>query len=129
MSEPVLGRNAVIRKDGVDIGYAKGVTAGIDVDLVKEFNIGSDTPAVVEPGNKSFPVSIDKMWIDSTYATDVLNGTKVEIIVLPAGSAAGKPKYTYSNVVLTSWELTVEQDGVVMESVKGEAKSLTIGTL
>lgn len=128
MSSPVVGRNAVIQKDGADIGYAVGVTIGIDVDLVKEYAIGSDTPVVLESGNKSFTVSIEKMYVDNAYAEDVLSGSKVSIVVQPAGVGSGKPTITISNVVFTSWELSIEQDGVVMESVEGEGESITFGT-
>ena len=128
MSSPVLGKDAVIQIDGEDVGYAKGVRVSIDVDLIKDYVIGSDTPVVLEAGNKSFSVSIDKMWIDKTYADKVLNGTKVSVIVRPEGTGSGKTEITISNVVFNSWELSIEQDGVVMESVSGEGDSMTIGT-
>jgi len=128
MSTPIVGRNAVVLKGATEIGFCTGVKVGIDVDLIKEYKMGSDKPALLDSGNKSFTVSIDKMFIDSTYATDVLNGTKVTIEVRPAGTGTGKPKITLSNVVLTSWEMTAEQDGVVMESVEGEGDGITFGT-
>ena len=128
MSSPVLGKDAVIQIDGEDVGYAKGVRVSIDVDLIKDYVIGSDTPVVLEAGNKSFSVSIEKMWIDSTYASDVLNGTKVSVVVRPEGTGTGKTEITISNVILNSWELSIEQDGVVMESVEGEGDSITFST-
>jgi hypothetical protein len=128
MSTPLIGRNAVVKKDTTEIGYCTGVRATIDVDLIKAYKFGSDKPAVLESGKKSFTVRIDKMYIDSTYATDVLNGTKVAIDVFPNGTGTGKPKITLSNVVLTGWDLTIDQDGVIMESVEGEADNVTFGT-
>lgn len=128
MSSPIVGYKAVIQKDGEDIGYATGVTVGIDIDLIKEYSLGGATPQVLEAGNKTFTVSIDKMYIDNTYATDVLNGTAVTIVVRPAGTGSGLPEITLSNVVFNSWELSIEQDGVIMESVEGEAKSISFGT-
>ena len=128
MSTPIVGRSAVVLKGANEIGFCTGVRVGIDVDLVKAYKMGSDKPAVLESGNKSFTVRVDKMFIDSANATDVLNGTKVTIEVRPAGSGAGKPKITLSNVVLTGWDLTVDQDGVIMESVEGEGDGITFGT-
>lgn len=128
MSSPVLGKDAVIQVDGSEIGYAKGVRVSIDVDLIKDYKIGGDTPAVLEAGNKTFSVSIDKMWIDKTYAEKVLNGTKVSVVIRPEGTGSGKTEITISNVVFNSWELSIEQDGVVMESVSGEGDSITIST-
>ena len=128
MSSPLLGRSAVIKIDESEVGYAKGVTIGIDVDLIKDYKIGDDKPAVIESGNKSFSVSIEKMYIDKTYGEDVLNGTKVSVVVQPAGTGAGNEEITISNVVLNSWELTIEQDGIILESVSGEGDSITFGT-
>lgn len=128
MSTPIVGRNAVVKKDNEDIGYATGVRATIDADLVKAYKIGSDKPVVLESGNKTFRITIDKMYIDNAFAQDVISGSKVTIVIQPAGSGSGKPQITLSNVVFTGWELTVDQDGVVMESVEGEGDSITLGT-
>ena len=128
MSTPVIGRNAVVLKGTTEIGYATGVRSSIDVDLIKEYKIGSDKPAILESGNKSFKITIDKMYIDNAYAQDVLNGAKVNIEVRPRGSGTGLPKIVYNNVVFTSWDLTIDQDGVVMESVEGEGDGVTLGT-
>ncbi|MEM0010787.1 MAG: hypothetical protein QW424_05390 [Candidatus Bathyarchaeia archaeon] len=128
MSTPLIGRNAVIKMGTADIGYCTGVRVTLDVDLIKAYRIGSDTPAVLTAGNKTFRVSIEKMYIDNTYATNVLNGAAVTIEVQPAGTGTGKPKITLSNVIFTSWELTIEQDGVIMESIEGEASSIAFET-
>jgi hypothetical protein len=128
MSTPVFGRQAKIKKGNVEVGYATGVRISIDVDLIKEYAIGSDSPAVVAAGPKTFTVDIDKMYIDNTYASDVLNGAEVDIEVAPKGIDAGNPKITIADVIFTSWELTIEAEGVIMESVKGEGKTLTLGT-
>lgn len=128
MSTPLIGRNAVIKKGTADIGYCTGVRVALDVDLIKAYRIGSDTPAVLTAGNKTFRVSIEKMYIDNAYAADVLNGTAVTIEIQPAGTGTGKPKITLSNVVFNSWELTIDQDGVIMESVEGEGTSIAFAT-
>jgi hypothetical protein len=128
MSVPLIGREAVVKKDNVEIGYLTGLTLGIDIDLIKAYKIGSDKPIVLSAGNKTFTLRIDKMYIDNAYASDVLGGTPVSIEVQPAGTGVGKPKITLSNVVFTSWELSVEQDGVIMERVEGEAGDITFAT-
>lgn len=110
------------------IGYAQGLTLGVDVDLVKEYKIGSDKPEVLSAGNKSFTVSIDMMYIDESYASKVKAGTEVYLVVRPAGTGAGKEEFIINNVVFNSWEETISQDGVIMESVSGEGKSVTIRT-
>jgi hypothetical protein len=128
MSAPLLGVNAVVKKGANTIGYATSVKVSIDIDLIKAYNIGSQQPVVLEAGNRSFKVSVEKMYIDNAWATDVLNGTKVSIVVQPSGAGTGKPQITLNNVVFNSWDLTIEQDGIIMESSDGEAASITIGT-
>jgi hypothetical protein len=128
MSTPVIGREAVIQIDGNTVGYATGVTRSLEAELIKEYALGSDLPAVLESGNKTIRVSIEKMWIDDSYAQDLLNGTKVTVVIRPRGTGSGLPEITISNVVLTAEEVSYEQDAVVMESVEGEGDSITFGT-
>ena len=128
MGSPVLGKDAVIQMDGSDIGYAKNIRLGIESSLIKDYVIGDTDPAVLEPGNYSYTIRIEKMWIDKTYAEKVVNGTKVSIVVRPEGTGNGKTEITLSNVVLNRFELNIAQDGVVMESVEGEGKGIEIGT-
>ncbi len=128
MSSPLIGRNAVVLKGTTEIGYCTGVTTSIDSDLIKEYAMGDDKPVVLAAGNKTFSIDIEKMYIDNAYAQDVLNGSTVTIEIRPQGTGSGKPKITLSDVVLNSWELSIEQDGVIMESVSGEGKSIAFGT-
>lgn len=128
MSTGIIGRNADIYVNEVLAGAAKGVTVGITADLIKDYVIGDDKPNVLASGNKSFPVSMDTLYIDKTYATLVLNGTPITVEIHPAGSGESDGKYTLSNVVLTSWEKTIAQEGLILESVSGEGKSITLPT-
>ncbi len=131
MSTPLLGRNAVILEDSTEIGYCENVTVGISADLIKKYAMGGsnpDRPSVLESGNKSFSVSIERAYIDNTYATDVLNGTKLTVEVRPEGTGAGNPKITISNVVLNSFEMTIAQDGVILEALSGEGTAIAWGT-
>ena len=126
---PLLGKDAEIEVAGSAVGYAQGIRVGASADLIKEYKIGSQTPEVLEYGNRSFPITIDAMYIDNTYANDVLNGTKVNIVVYPEGNSSGKPKVTLGDCVITGWEQTVSQDGVILESVAAEGKTMTWGTV
>jgi len=128
---PLLGRTAVIQLGGTSIGYCKNVSVSIDAALLKEYYINASTPdqpAFLASGNKTFKVSVDKAYIDSTYATNVLNGTAVTIVVQPEGTGTGKPKITLSNVVFSSWKMSVDQAGIIGESMSGEATSIAWGT-
>jgi hypothetical protein len=126
---PVIGRNGSITVSGTEVGYVKGVTLDIDADIIKEYKFTSDLPAVLESGNKSFKFKFEKMFIDTTYATLVLNGTKMTILLGPANcTPTGQPKYTLSNAVIFHHGWREEQAGIVIEEGSGEAASLTIGT-
>jgi hypothetical protein len=121
----IIGRNADIYINGSLAGAAKGLTMGISVDLIKDYVIGSQDPNVLAAGNRSYPISIDTLFVDKTYATLVLNGTAITILVWPSGSPTGE-EYTLNNVVLTNWEKAISQDGVILEGISGEGKTITL---
>jgi hypothetical protein len=125
---PLIGRNAVIQMGATTIGFATGFTSNISVDLIKEFALGSDKAAILNAGNKSFKVSCDKMYIDNTYASQVLGGAAVDFIIAPAGTSVGSPKITVKSVVLTVWDFKADQKGIVSEKVSGEGNDFQVGT-
>lgn len=111
---------------GTLCGSAKGVTIGISADLIKDYCFGSgQDPNVLAQGNRSYPVSIDTLYIDETWAEKVLAGTPITLEVYDTGSPTGK-KYTLNNVVLNNWEAIFPQDGVVGEGFSGEGKTITL---
>ena len=126
MTDPSLGSEAVVKKGGTEIGYATGITSGINIDLIKEYIIGQANPGVLRSGPQTYPLRIDKMMLDTEFGNHVLNGDSVSFEFNPAGTAAGTPKVTISGVTLTSWEMTIRAEGVVMESLSGEGKVLTL---
>ena len=128
-TSPVIGRNGSITVNGAEVGYVKGVTFDMDADVIKDYKFTSDLPAVLESGNKSFKFKFEKMYIDTTYATLVLNGTKITILLGPANcTPTGQPKYTLSNAIIFHHGFRDEQSGIVIEDGSGEAASLTLGT-
>ena len=126
MSTPSLGSDALVKKGGTEIGYATGITSGINIDLIKEYIIGQSNPGVLRSGPQTYPLRIDKMMLDTEFAGNVLNGDSVSFEFAPGGTATGKPKVTITGVTLTSWEMTIRAEGVVMESLSGEGKVLTL---
>jgi len=125
---PVIGRNGSITINGLEAGYIKGVTFDMDADVIKDYKFTSDIPAVLESGNKSFKFSFEKMFIDTTYATLVLAGTKITILLGPANcTPTGQPKYTLSNAIIFHHGWRDEQTGIVIENGSGESASLTLG--
>lgn len=122
MSTPTSAKNASVTLDGDAVGYAKGIKIGISAGLVKDYSMDDQDPAILEQGNRSFPVSIDKLFIDDTHAQQVLDGTAIDLIVTPSGGSA----YIIGDVILNNWELTITDPGPLLSKVSGEGKSLTI---
>jgi hypothetical protein len=128
-TQPIIGRLAVVQMGGTTIGFATGVTTDVQADLIKEFQLGSDRAAVLASGNKSFKIGVDMMYIDNTYASQVLSGTPVDFIIAPAGTtAAGYPKITVKNVVLNAFNFKADQKGIVTGKVSGEGNDWQAGT-
>lgn len=129
-STPIVGRNAVIEYGATPtvIGFAQGCSLDISQDLIKEFALGSNKAAILAGGNQHFKISVDKMWIDTTYAALVYAGAPVNFIFAPAGTATGKTKITVPNVVLTAHNTKIDQKGVVSEKVSGEGTDYQIST-
>jgi hypothetical protein len=125
---PIVGRVAVIQMGGVTIGFAQGITTDITADLIKEFTFGSDKAAILASGNKHFKVGADMMYIDNTYASQVLSGTAVDFVIAPAGTSVGNPKITVKNVVLTAFNFKADQKGIVTGKVAGEGNDWQAGT-
>lgn len=128
MSTPPLGREAVVLLDTVEVGYAEKVKESVDASLIKKYKLGSDKPAVLKSGNKTFRVEFGAMYLDKTYAEKVLNGTAVTIEVRPNGTGTGKEKHTYTGVILSKWGFEAAQDGVAGQDVGGEASDVAFGT-
>jgi hypothetical protein len=125
----IIGRNADIYVNGVLAGAAKGVTLGISATAIKDYTIGGgQDPSLLAQGNRSYPVSIDFLFVDKTYAALVLAGTPITIEVHPAGSDPGNEKYTLNNVILLNWEKAIPQDGVISEGISGEGQTITLPT-
>lgn len=128
---PIIGRNAVVEYSSgsaIVIGYAQGCTVDITQDLVKEFALGSNKASILNAGNQTYKIGVDKMWIDGTYASLVLAGAPVDFIFAPAGTSSGKVKLTVKNVILTAHNTEVDQKGIVSEKVSGGGNNYIVGT-
>lgn len=122
MSVPTSAKNADVYIAGVAVGHAKNVRIGVDGTLVKDHDMDSKDPAILELGNLSYPVSAEKLFIDDTHLAQVLAGTPIGFQVKPSG---GK-MYTFGDCVLNRWELTITDPGPLLSRVSGEGKSITI---
>ena len=119
-TQPVIGRLAVIQMNAVTIGFATGITTDITADKIEEYALQSDKPAILASGNKHFKIGADMMYIDNTYASQVLAGTPLDFIIAPAGTTnTGYPKITVKNVVLDAFNFKADQKGIVTAKITG----------
>lgn len=128
MSTTQIGRECVIYFNGTAIAHGKGARVGLDAGLIKDYEFESQDPALLRQGNRSYPFSIDLLWVDDC---DFLNWIQnsgdavIDIEIYPIGS--GDMGFTLGSIVFTSWEVTIEQEGAVLESCSGEGKTLACG--
>jgi hypothetical protein len=126
MSTPLLGRNARLYKDGVVIGYGKNISVKGSAELIKEYSMDSLTPAIVSPGKQTFNWSAEKLYVDGSWMTLLLNGTEFDIVFAPTGSNTQAPYETWSDCVVLNVERTAGETGGILEKVDGEAKSVAV---
>ena len=125
---PIVGRIAVIEMGTTPIGFAMGITTDLTAELIKEFQLGSDKAAILASGNKTFKIGADMMYIDNTYASQVLAGTPIDFLIAPAGTSVGNPKITVKNVVLNAFNFKADQKGIVTAKISGEGTDWQAGT-
>ncbi|MGA3192663.1 MAG: hypothetical protein ABSD73_09165 [Candidatus Bathyarchaeia archaeon] len=132
MSTPLIGRNAVVQYvsggTATTIGYAQGVTEDVTADLIKEFQLNSDHPALLAAGNKSFKIAVDRMYIDTFFAQVMYGNQVVDFVIGPAGTSVGLPKITIKNVVLIAHNIKVDQKGIVGQKITGEGNDRIVST-
>jgi hypothetical protein len=124
----MLGRNAIIQINTVTVGYATGFSMDLSAETIKEYALQSDQPAIFASGNKTLKFTMKRLYIDSTYVNLFLGTTAVTIVLGPAGTSVGNPKYTLTGAILDKSTITVDQKGVVGEDLAGEALGITVGS-
>jgi hypothetical protein len=126
---PVIGRLAVIKQGSVTIGSTTDMSCDITADLIKEYTMSGQTPALLAQGNQTFKVACSKLFIDGVYASLILAGTPVTVIIYPTGTTpTGHTIYTIGNVVFSKYTFKATQKGAVLEDVAGEGNTFTVGT-
>ena len=65
--QPLLGRNARLVKDSVAIGYCKNISVKATQEMIKDYSMDSNDPAVSGPGKRTFTWSAERLFTDKTY--------------------------------------------------------------
>ena len=121
MSTPSSGRSGDVYIAGAKVGHVKGFSASVKVEAIKDYSQDQSGPALLEAGNQSYKVDIDSMWLDNTIVNEVLAGAAVTVVL--SGASGGN--ITFTDVILTDWKLDKKLTGAILQSVSGEAASIT----
>ncbi|MEM3646562.1 MAG: hypothetical protein QW334_00255 [Thermofilum sp.] len=129
MSETLgLGRNAVIMKGDTAIAYAESYDWAAEADIIKIYAGGSLDPAILEYGNKTYTITLNRAVVSQSFWSDLSSGTKLTLKIRPHGSGAGKMEFTFSDCVIRSVSGASRLNDVVRERIVVEAKGMTVGT-
>jgi len=111
---------------GAGLTTSSSLSFGLDVE--EHYGLGDEGKPTLVKGNKHFAGTIEKAYIDKTYAELVLGGAAADIIFYPEGTGTGKQMITVKNAILTNWEFTMEEDAIVAESMEFIGDGLEFGT-
>jgi hypothetical protein len=126
MSTPLIGRNARLVKDGQPIGYCKNISVKATQEMIKDYSMDSNDPAVSGPGKRTFTWSAERLFTDKTYLQLLLDGTQFDLVFAPDGSPLNASLYeTWNDCTVLSCERKAGETGAVLENVSGESQSVT----
>jgi len=117
-----------------DEGYIDGVGTDLDGGLEELYELGSRLPQEINEGNVKMSLSIEKKFVDGTWAgyagvgqTDMLPPEKY-VGLYPFGYGSGKVEIVCKGK-FGNWRLSAPQDGYVTESLDFVVESISIGTV
>lgn len=123
----IFSRDGALEIDTVTVSYLKDVSVSVDYTVVKEYDDDGE-PEILEYGDVSYTFTAEVGYVDKTHADKVLNRTKVNVILYPAGNTSGKEKVTLSNAVC-KWNMRWRRNAIVLQNISGEGTGIVIGTV
>jgi hypothetical protein len=125
-----VGMNGVVQVNTVAVANLKNATFSIKNDNVEEFVCnGQITPALLAATNQHCEIKAEQLWTDDALLTLAQTpSTAVTIIIGPAGTTSGKPKYTFTNVVITQLDLKWDQKSAVSNNFSAKGILSAVGT-
>jgi hypothetical protein len=120
-----VGRAARIYKDGEVVGYAQSITGSATAEAVKDYSMDSEKPAFLESGHQSFKWSAKMLYVDNEFLSALLAGDKFDLAFVSTVEPYSAPYETWTDCVVLSWDKTAGMAGGILQSVSGEAASIT----
>jgi hypothetical protein len=112
----------------IGAGLTTSSSLSFSLDVEEYYGLGDQGKPTLVKGNKHFAGTIEKAYIDKTYAELVLGGTAADITFYPEGTGTGKQTITVKNAILTTWEFKMDEDDIVAESLEFVGDELQFGT-
>jgi hypothetical protein len=129
-----VGINGVVQIAGTAVANLKNASFSIKNDTVEEFATGGtnpNQPVLLAATNQHYEIKAEQLWTDNTALSDAIaSGTAVTIIIAPKGATTGSgaPKYTFSNCIITQFDLKWDAKSAVSDSFSAKATSVAVGT-
>ncbi len=126
---PVLGKTCVVEIGTTKVAKGRNFSLGITQELIKEYSMDQVSPEILDLGDQTYPFTIERMWVDSSYINLFINQTVTGCTIdfYPAGTATSQDKYTLANCLFSRWNLSADRQGAELERIEGEGKTLTVG--
>jgi len=131
MSFLTVGINGVVQIGGTAIANLKNASFSLKNDNVEEFCTGGSTPqnaALLAATNQHAEIKAEQLWTDNTALSDAIaSGTPLTIILAPSGTKTGSPKYTFTNVIITQFDLKWDAKSAVSDNFTAKSLPPTVG--
>jgi hypothetical protein len=125
-----VGMSGVVQITATAVANLKNASLSIKNDTVEEFVCnGSPNAALLAATNQHVEIKAEQLWTDNVAISDAIaSGTAVTIILAPAGTGSGKPKYTVTGCVITQCDLKWDQKSAVSNSFSAKGILAAVGT-
>jgi hypothetical protein len=114
---------------GVIAAHLKEVEETITVTTLKEHDVAGGGPSILESGDISYGGRAGYGYEGTgTFATKVVAGAEIAIIIYPRGNASSMPIITHTGI-LTGLTRSLRRGQVTLENVTWEARTRVEATV
>ena len=121
----IISLNADLYNGAVEVANLKNVELSIQNEKIKDYDMDSTDPAVLEYGNMTYIIKAERGYTTKDILlTQIAAKTKLQLHVRPEGTGVGNEEFSLTDVVLDSYTVRFDRNTVVLENISGEGKSL-----
>ena len=131
MSFLSVGINGVVQVNSVAVANLKNASFSLKEDTVEEYACGGTNPSLpvlLAATLQHCEIKAEQLWTDNNILTIASAGTSTTIILGPQGTTTGKPKYSFTNCVITQLDLKWENKSAVSNTFTAKGILTGIGT-